>query len=75
MNNIKDRIMKINMGNTDKIVRVAAAAIIAVLFLTGVVKGTLGIVLLIIAVVLAATSLTGFCPLYSLLRINTRKKV
>ena len=41
--------MKKNMGTTDKIIRVIIAAIIAVLYFTGTITGTLGIVLLILA--------------------------
>lgn len=66
--------MKKNMSNTDKVIRVIVAALIAVLYLTGVFKGTLGLVLLIIGIVLVVTSLLGICPLYSLFGLNTNKK-
>ena len=66
--------MKKNMSNTDKVIRVIVAALIAVLYLTGVIKGTLGLVLLIIGIVLIVTSLVGICPLYSLLGLRTNKK-
>jgi uncharacterized membrane protein len=63
--------MKPNMGNIDKIVRLVIAALIAVLFFTNVISGTLGIVLLVLAAVFALTSLVSFCPLYTLVGINT----
>jgi O-antigen ligase len=63
--------MKRNMGSTDKIVRFVLAAIIAVLYLTGTVTGTLGIVLLVVAGVFIVTSLVNFCPLYTLFGLNT----
>ena len=66
--------MKKNMGTTDKVIRILVAAIIAILYLTNVLTGTLGIVLLIVAVILVLTSLVGFCPLYLLLGINTNEK-
>jgi hypothetical protein len=66
--------MKKNMGSTDKIIRIIIAAIIAILYLTGKITGTLGLVLLIVAIVFALTSLISFCPLYTLLGINTGKK-
>lgn len=63
--------MKKNMGNTDKIIRFVLAAIITVLYFTGTVTGTLGIVLLIVAGVFVVTSLVNFCPLYTLFGLKT----
>ncbi len=63
--------MKANMGKTDKIVRIAVAILIAVLYFTNVISGTLGLVLLILAVVFVLTSLISFCPLYAPFGINT----
>lgn len=63
--------MKANMGKTDKIVRIAAAILIAVLYFTNVISGTLGLVLLVLAVVFVLTSLISFCPLYAPFGINT----
>jgi hypothetical protein len=66
--------MKKNMGNIDKIIRILVAIVIAVLFFTNVISGTLGIVLLVLAGVFVLTSLIGFCPLYPLVGINTCPK-
>lgn len=63
--------MKKNMGSADKIVRFVLAAIIAVLYFTGTVTGTLGIVLLVVAGVFVVTSLISFCPLYALFGLKT----
>jgi len=63
--------MKKNMGNADKIIRFVLAAIIAVLYFTGTVTGTLGIMLLIVAGVFVVTSLVNFCPLYTLFGLKT----
>lgn len=65
--------MKKNMGSTDKLVRIIIAILIAVLYFTGVLKGTLGIVLLILAGIFVVTSLVGFCPLYTIFGMNTNK--
>ena len=54
--------MKKNVGNTDRIIRAVAAVFLAVFYFTGVVSGTLGIVLLVIAGILLATSVVSFCP-------------
>jgi len=65
--------MKKNMGSSDRIARFVIAAIVAVLYFTNVITGTLGIVLLVIAGVFVLTSLISFCPLYTILGINTCK--
>lgn len=62
-----------NVGSTDKIIRIVLAALIAVLYLTNVISGTLAIVLLIFAVILVLTSFFSFCGLYTLLGISTCK--
>ena len=66
--------MKANMGNLDRIIRVLIATLFAVLYFTGTVTGTFGIILLILAVVFLLTSLVRFCPLYGPFKINTLKK-
>ena len=66
--------MKKNMGQTDRIIRFLAAVLIAVLYFTHVITGTLAIILGIIAVVFLVTSLIGFCPLYTLLGVSTNRK-
>lgn len=66
--------MKKNMGPVDKLVRVALAAIVAVLYFTGVIGGTLGLVLLVFAGIFVLTSLISFCPLYLPFGLNTCKK-
>jgi hypothetical protein len=63
--------MKKNMGNTDRVVRLLVAAVIAVLYFTHTITGTLGIVLLVLAGVFVLTSLISFCPLYTLFGMNT----
>jgi hypothetical protein len=65
--------MKKNVGGTDKIIRYAIALLIAALYYTGVVEGTLGLVLLIFAVVLILTGFLNFCPLYLPFGINTSR--
>jgi hypothetical protein len=73
--NLKTNIsMKANMGTTDKIIRIALAALVAILYFTNVITGTIGIVLLVLAAVFVLTSLISFCPLYPILGMNTTKK-
>lgn len=61
------------MGTADRIIRVIIAAIIAVLYFTGIIPGTLGVILLILAVVFVLTSLISFCPLYAPFGLSTCK--
>ncbi|HAC23516.1 MAG TPA: DUF2892 domain-containing protein [Cytophagales bacterium] len=63
--------MKKNMGNVDRVIRVILAAIFAVLYFTGTVTGTLGLVLVIFGGVFVLTSLVRFCPLYAPFGIST----
>lgn len=62
-----------NMGNTDRVIRALAALIILVLSLMQVISGVWATVAIVVAVILLATSLIGYCPLYSLLRISSRR--
>jgi Protein of unknown function (DUF2892) len=62
-----------NMGTIDRLARaflIAPAATIAA-FALGV-GSIAGIVLLVVAAIMAATATVGFCPLYALVGIDTR---
>jgi hypothetical protein len=63
--------MKVNMGNSDRFIRLIVAVIVGVLFWQGIIEGTLAYVLLAVAGIFVLTSLVNFCPLYSLFGINT----
>ena len=63
--------MKKNIGSTDKIIRLTASAILVYLYSANVVQGVLGTVLLGAAFTLTITSFISFCPLYSILGINS----
>jgi hypothetical protein len=63
--------MKKNMGTADRIIRVMLAIIVSVLYFTNTISGTFGIVLLVLAGVFLVTSLFSFCPLYTLVGLNT----
>ncbi|MBC8883063.1 DUF2892 domain-containing protein [Flavobacterium piscinae] len=63
--------MKANVGNTDKLIRIILAIVLGTLYLTNTVSGVLGIVVLVFAIILVATSLISFCPIYPLFSINT----
>lgn len=63
--------MKKNVGNIDKLIRVAVSIILLVLFFTNTITGTLGIIGLIIAGVFTLTAIVGTCPVYSILGAST----
>lgn len=67
--------MKKNMGSTDKIIRIAIAILIAILYFTNTISGTLALVLGAFAVILIITRFISFCPLYAPFGISTRKKI
>ena len=63
--------MKKNMGTADRLIRILVAVLFAVLYFTNTVTGVLGIVLLVLGGVFLLTSLISFCPLYTLIGLNT----
>lgn len=65
--------MKKNMSSADRVIRVILAAVFAVLYFTGTVTGTLGLVLVVLGGVFVLTSLISFCPLYNIFGISTCK--
>ena len=60
--------MKLNVGGIDKVVRIAAG--LALLSLVVLLEGSMRWIGLI-GIVPLVTGLVGFCPLYSILGINT----
>jgi hypothetical protein len=63
--------MKTNVGNTDRVVRIVIAAVLAILYLSGAVTGTLGTIFLVAAIVLLLTAFLRFCGAYALFGMNT----
>ena len=59
------------MGIFDKAIRIIVALVIAILFFTKIITGTLGIVLLIVAGIFLITSFISFCPLYTIFGLTT----
>ena len=65
--------MKRNMSNIDRSIRVVIAALFAYLYFGGVVTGTFGIILVVLAAVFLLTSIVAFCPLYLPFNFSTDK--
>ncbi len=64
----------LNEGGIDRVIRVVIGLTLLVLGFGGFVGGTLGLVFKIVGFIPLITGLVGFCPLYSLFRINTLGK-
>jgi len=62
-----------NEAGWDRILRVIVGILLLALGFGGVVVGTLGLVFNIIGALLVVTGLVGYCPIYGLLKIKTRK--
>ncbi|MEO0571023.1 MAG: DUF2892 domain-containing protein [Bacteroidota bacterium] len=65
--------MKKNMGGLDRIIRFMVAVLVAVLYYSEVMEGTLAYVLLALSGIFVITSFVSFCPLYALVGLNTCK--
>ena len=66
--------MKGNMGIVDRVIRIALAIVVAVLYFTKQLSGTTAIILGILAVVFVITGIVGVCPLYLPFGISTKRK-
>ena len=66
--------MKKNMGYADRLIRLLIAVVIAVLYFTNIISGTVAIVAGAIALIFIITSFISFCPLYLPFGFNTAKK-
>ena len=66
--------MKTNMGAADRAVRLLLISVIAILYLTNNISGAAAVILGALAVIFAFTSFTGFCPLYSPIKVNTKER-
>lgn len=62
------------MGLADKSIRVIIAFVIAVLYFTDTISGTMALVLGAFAAIFIITSFISFCPLYAPFGISTCKK-
>jgi len=70
---LDQKAMKKNMGSADQGIRLLLAATLVVLYFSGVISGTFGMITLVIAAVFMVTTLVGYCPMYSLIGVKTCK--
>ena len=70
----REKNMKQNIGNTDRIIRVALAVLLAVGAWMAGLGSVGGIILLVLAAVMLVTSAVGFCPLYAPFGFSTKPR-
>lgn len=66
--------MKLNVGQADRYIRMAVAAVLVALVLFGTVTGVAAIIASVVAVVFIATATVKVCPLYMPFGIKTNKE-
>ncbi len=57
--------MEKNMGTIDRGIQTSIAVLIAILYFTGKISGTVAVILGIVAVAFLLTSFIGWCPIYN----------
>ena len=60
-----------NTGNPDRAIRLVIAGLLAVAAITGVVTAPRSYLALGVAGIMLVTGVTGFCPIYAILRVST----
>lgn len=65
--------MKNNMGSLDKFIRLVIASVLVALYFTKIFSGTFAWIAIIFAAIFLLTSVISFCPLYTVLGLNTCK--
>lgn len=65
--------MKKNVGSLDRLIRIIFAIAMVVLYITGQITGTNGMILLIIGLILGITGLISLCPIYMMLGLSSKK--
>lgn len=63
--------MKKNMSSIDRMIRILILVVVAALYFTNVISGTLAIVMGAVGIILATTGVINFCPIYSIFGIST----
>jgi hypothetical protein len=65
--------MKMNESTLDRTIRIVVGLAILALGFSGVVSGTLGTVFKILGFIPLLTGLMGYCPIYSLIKVQTKR--
>ncbi|MGC8789184.1 YgaP family membrane protein [Caldisericum sp.] len=62
-----------NEGNVDRIIRIIVGLVLILISIFASLNPTLRVIFIVIGVIALVTGLTGFCLVYQLLGISTRK--
>ena len=62
-----------NMSSIDRLIRIVIAVVLVWLNISGTITGAWAIITWIVAVIFVLTSAVGYCHLYHLLGISTKK--
>ncbi|NJB36490.1 MULTISPECIES: DUF2892 domain-containing protein [Flavobacteriaceae] len=65
--------MNKNMGVVDRVYRVIVAVLVALFGYLEIIAGVFSIILMVLAAIFIITSIIGYCPVYSLFKVNTCK--
>ncbi|RFS16528.1 DUF2892 domain-containing protein [Emticicia sp. C21] len=63
-----------NLGKIDRMIRIIVALAVVSLYYTDILPGLWGISAAALASIFLITSLVSFCPLYSVIGVNTHNK-
>jgi hypothetical protein len=63
--------MERNLGYIDRFIRIIIGAVLIVFYAAGLMSGVTSVVLLVAGIIIMVTALLGFCPVYSIFKINT----
>jgi uncharacterized membrane protein HdeD (DUF308 family) len=66
--------MRSNESSSDRVIRIILGIILIILGWIALGNNTLGVILDIIGIILIITGITGFCLIYTLFGMSTRKK-
>ncbi|MEO0219350.1 MAG: DUF2892 domain-containing protein [candidate division WOR-3 bacterium] len=62
-----------NVGTTDRILRIGLSVVFIALALSTNLTTTIKVILILLAIVFALTSIIGFCPIYGVCKFDSRK--
>lgn len=65
--------LQVNESTPDRIIRIVIGLALFALAIAGIVSGPLAMLAGVVAAILLVTGIIGFCPLYAILRISTKR--
>ncbi len=65
--------LQLNESTPDRIIRVIAGSVLLALAFAGILGGPVAILAWVVGAILLVTGVIGFCPLYAILRVSTKR--